>query len=424
VVCGQEVFVRRVVITGLGPVTPIGVGNVAFHQAQLEGRSGVRAITHFDASGFAVRIAAEVDLDLGTHLEPREAKRFDRFTQLGLIAAKLALEDAGLEPEHLETSGFAPERVGVVFGSGIGGMSTWETQARIGFERGYDRLSPFTVPMLMVNAAAAQLSSRYGLCGPVTANATACMTGTDAIGQATRMIQHHEADMMLAGSAETLITPLALGAFSALRALSTRNHDPEHASRPFSRDRDGFVLAEGAAILVLEDFEHARSRGARIYAEITGFGRAGDAHHVTEPHPEGAGLARAIRNALRDAQIAPEQVHYVNAHATSTPLGDRAEVLAIRQAFGNHAGKLAISSTKSMIGHGLGAAGSIEAIASAQAVYHGVVPPTINLMEPDPEFDLDFVPHQPREARLECVISNSSAFGGLNAVLVFQKVER
>ena len=382
----------------------------------------MRAITHFDASGFAVQIAAEVDLDLGAYLEPREAKRFDRFTQLGLIAAKLALEDAGLEPEHLETSGFAPERVGVVFGSGIGGMKTWETQARIGFERGYDRLSPFTVPMLMVNAAAAQLSSRYGLCGPVTANATACMTGTDAIGQAVRMIQHHEADMMLAGSAETLITPLALGAFSALRALSTRNFDPEHASRPFSRDRDGFVLAEGAAILVLEDFEYARARGARIYAEITGFGRAGDAHHVTEPHPEGTGLARAIHAALHDAQTPPERVTYVNAHATSTSLGDRAEVLALRHAFGSHAPNLTVSSTKSMIGHGLGAAGSIEAVATAQAVYHKVIPPTINLTEPDPEFQLDFVPNHPREARIDHAISNSSAFGGLNAVLVFRRV--
>jgi 3-oxoacyl-[acyl-carrier-protein] synthase II len=412
----QPRAMRRVVITGLGPVTAIGLGQQEFHRAQLEGRNGVQTISRFDPTGFTVRVAAEVHNDLSSWFGPKELKRLDRFTQLAVVAAQLALEDAGLDLSSLDL-----ERVGALIGSGIGGMTTWEAQSRVGFERGYNRMSPFTVPMLMANAAVTQVAMRHDLLGPTSSVSTACATGTDAIGQALRLIQHGEADVMLAGSSESMITPLAIGAFSALRAMSSRNDDPSQASRPFDRARDGFVMAEGSAVLILESLEHARARGAKIYAEIIGFGRSADAHHEVEPHPNGEGLARAMRYALRDAELEPSDIDYVNAHATSTPIGDRAEVQAIKHVFGSHASSLSISSTKSMIGHAVGASGSIEAVAVAQAISSGMVPPTANLVEPDPDFELDFVP-QAKAQDVKYAISNSSGFGGVNAVLVMAKI--
>ncbi|MGQ9691972.1 MAG: beta-ketoacyl-ACP synthase II [Thermaceae bacterium] len=406
---------RRVVITGLGPVSPIGVGAEAFHQAQLQGKSGIRRITRFDPKDLPVQIAGEVEVDPEAFIDKRELRRLDRFVQLALIAAELALRDAGLEVDGLD-----PRRVGTLVGSGIGGMETWEAQSRVLLEKGPTRLSPFFIPMLIINMASAQIAMRYGFMGPSSAVVTACATGTDAIGSAFRMIQLGEADLVLAGGAEAVITPMAIGAFGVMRALSTRNDEPERASRPFTKSRDGFVLSEGAGVLVLEEYEHAKKRGARIYAEIVGFGRSADAHHITEPHPEGKGAALAMEAALKDAGISPEKVGYINAHGTSTPIGDRAEVLAIKQVFGDHAKRLAVSSTKSMTGHLLGAAGAVEAIATVQALYSGLLPPTINLEDPDPELDLDFLP-TPREAQVEYALSNSFAFGGQNAVLVFRK---
>ncbi|MGQ9753297.1 MAG: beta-ketoacyl-ACP synthase II [Thermaceae bacterium] len=406
---------RRVVITGLGPVSPIGVGAEAFHQAQLQGKSGIRRITRFDPKDLPVQIAGEVEVDLEAFIDKRELRRLDRFVQLALIAAELALRDTGLEADGLD-----PRRVGTLVGSGIGGMETWEAQSRVLWEKGPTRISPFFIPMLIINMASAQIAMRYGFMGPSSAVVTACATGTDAIGSAFRMIQLGEADLVLAGGAEAVITPMAIGAFGVMRALSTRNDEPEKASRPFTKSRDGFVLSEGAGVLVLEEYEHAKKRGARIYAEIVGFGRSADAHHITEPHPEGKGAALAMEAALKDAGISPEKVGYINAHGTSTPIGDRAEVLAIKQVFGDHAKRLAVSSTKSMTGHLLGAAGAVEAIATVQALYSGLLPPTINLEDPDPELDLDFLP-TPREAQVEYALSNSFAFGGQNAVLVFRK---
>ncbi|WP_161881062.1 beta-ketoacyl-ACP synthase II [Deinococcus alpinitundrae] len=406
---------RRVVITGLGPVTPIGVGASAFHDAQRCGHSGVRRITRFDASELPVQIAGEVDVNLTRWIDPREGKRLDRFAQLALVAADLALEDAHLDPTILD-----PERAGVVIGSSIGGMETWEAQSRVAFERGLSRVSPFFIPMLMANAATAHVAIRYGLQGPSTASATACITGADAIGTALRLIQYGEADVILAGGADALVTPLGVSAFAVMKALSTNNDMPEAASRPFSAGRNGFVLSEGAGVLVLEVLEHAQARSARIYAEVMGFGRATDAHHIANPHPQGRGAAQAMRRALKDAGVVPEVIDYLNAHATSTPAGDRAEVLAIREVFGGHAPHLLISSTKSMTGHSLGASGAIEAIATVQAIASGLVPPTINLHEPDPELMLDFVPNQAREHRVRHALSNSFAFGGHTAALVFR----
>lgn len=408
---------RRVVITGLGPVSPIGVGAEAFHQAQLQGRSGIRRITRFDPSPLPVQIAGEVDVDLEAFIDRREGKRLDRFVQLALVAAELALKDAGLEVDRLD-----PTRVGTLVGSGIGGMETWEAQSRVFLEKGPNRISPFFIPMMIANMASAHIAMRYGFMGPSSTVVTACATGSDALGSAFRMIQLGEADIVLAGGTEAAVTPMAIGAFGVMRALSTRNEEPEKASRPFTKSRDGFVLSEGAGVLVLEEYEHARRRGARIYAEVVGFGRSADAHHITEPHPEGKGAALAMRAALKDAGIPPEKVGYINAHGTSTPIGDKAEVLAIKQVFGEHAKRLAVSSTKSMTGHLLGAAGAVEAIATVQALYFGVLPPTINLEDPDPELDLDFLP-TPREARVEYALSNSFAFGGQNAVLAFKRIE-
>jgi 3-oxoacyl-[acyl-carrier-protein] synthase II len=405
---------RRVVITGLGPVTPIGIGADVFHAAQLEGLSGVRPITRFDASEMTVRFAGEVDFDPSLWIEARELKRIDRYAQLALAATALALEHAGLDPNDLE-----PDRVATAIGSGIGGMETWEVQSRIFVERGPSRLSPFFIPTMIANMGAAQVAMRYGFSGPSTTTVTACASGADAIGAAMRMIQHSEADVALAGGSEANVTAMSIGGFAAMRALSTRNTDPSAASRPFSRDRDGFIVAEGAAVLVLESFEHAKARGANILAELIGFGRSSDAHHITEPHPEGRGATGAMLNALRDANLEASRIGYLNAHGTSTPLGDRAETIAIKRVFADHAKRLAISSTKSMTGHTLGAAGAIEAVATVQALSSGFLPPTINLTEPDPELDLDFIPLEARVKRVTHALSNSFAFGGHNTSLLF-----
>lgn len=408
---------RRVVITGLGPVAPNAVGAEAFHQAQLEGRSGIGRITRFDPSPLRCQIAGEVQIAPEEYLDKKEMRRLDRFVQLALIASELALKDSGLDLEREDLT-----RIGTLVGSGIGGMETWETQSRVFIERGPERLSPFFIPMIIANMASGQLAMRYGFMGPSSTSVTACTTGADAIGNAFRVIQLGEAEVMVTGGSEAVVTAMAMGGFDVMRALSTRNDAPTQASRPFSASRDGFVLSEGAAIVVLEDYEHAKARGAKIYAELVGFGRSADAYHITDPHPEGTGAALSMQRAMQDAKINPEQVGYVNAHGTSTPVGDRAETLAIKKVFGLHAYKLAVSSTKSMIGHLLGAAGAIEAIASVQALVSGILPPTINLTDPDPELDLDYVPNTPREQPVQYVLSNSFAFGGMNATLAFKRI--
>lgn len=408
---------QRVVVTGMGLVTPVGTGVEAFWASLREGRSGVRAITRFDASPFPTRIAAQVDdFDPLRYMDRRDARRMDRFVQMALAAARMALEDANLRLEDCDR-----DQVGITMGTGIGGIHTLVEQMGVMAEKGPDRVSPFFIPMMIANMASAHIAMRYGFMGPSSTAVTACATGSDAIGNALRMIQLGEADVVLAGGTEAAITPMAIGAFAVMRALSTRNEEPTKASRPFTLSRDGFVMGEGAGVLVLEEYEHAKRRGARIYAELVGFGRSADAHHITEPHPEGKGAALAMRRALLDARVNPEEVGYINAHGTSTPVGDRAEVLAIKEVFKEHAKRLMVSSTKSMTGHLLGAAGGIEAIATVQALYHGVIPPTINLEDPDPELDLDFVP-EPREARVAYALSNSFAFGGQNAVLLFKRI--
>ena len=408
---------RRVVVTGLGALTPIGNDPRAFHQAQLAGRSGVRTIERFDPSAYPTRIAGEVEVDVAAWLDRKKARRLDRFTQLALIAAEQAVGASGLDLERED-----PTRIGTLLGSGIGGMGTWETQSRIAIEKHPLRMSPFFIPMIIGNMASAQVAMRYGLMGPSSTVVTACSTGSDAIGSAFRMIQHGEAEAMVAGGAEAILTPMALGGFSVMKALSTRNDDPSAASRPFSATRDGFVMGEGAGVVVLESMEHAQARGAPVLAELNGFGRAADAHHMVEPHPQGAGAALAMEAALRDAGLDADAIGYVNAHATSTAVGDLSEVLAFKRVFGAHAYRMPISSTKSMIGHLLGAAGAVEAIATIQAVASGVLPPTINLDDPDPELDLDFVPHEAREATVRHALSNSFAFGGQNASLVFGRI--
>ncbi|WP_324667610.1 beta-ketoacyl-ACP synthase II [Geochorda subterranea] len=410
---------RRVVVTGMGVVSPIGIGLDAFWSALVEGRPGVGPITRFDASGLDCRIAAEVhDFEPERYMDRKEARRTDRFAQFALAASAMALQDAGLDGE-------APlgQRAGAVIGSGIGGMETWENSHRTLLERGAGRVSPFTVPMMIPNMAAGLVSIRFGLEGPNRCTVSACASGADAIGDAFRMIQRGDADLMVAGGAEAAITPFSIAAFAAAKSLSTRNEDPPRASRPFDRDRDGFVMGEGAGILVLEALEHARARGARIHAEITGYGATGDAFHITQPAPEGRGAARAMQAALEDAGIGPEAVGYINAHGTSTEYNDWYETVAIKQVFGEHAWRIPISSTKSMTGHLLGAAGGVEAIACVLAIERGVIPPTINLEHPDPRCDLDYVPNAARPAHIDVAVSNSFGFGGHNAVLVFRRYE-
>ena len=408
---------KRVVITGLGPVTPIGLGAAAYAEAQRAGRSGITCITRFDPADVASKIAGEVGDSLDPYVDPREARKLDRYVQLALAAAALAVADSGLSEEELRG-----ERTGTLLGSGIGGVKTFEEQSLVLHTRGAGRISPMFVPMQIANMGTGHVAMRYGATGPSSTVVTACATGTGAIGDAARYIQLGLADVMLAGGSEAAITPIAIGGFSNMKALSTRNDEPELASRPFAASRDGFVLGEGAGVVVLEEYEKARARGATIYAEIVGYGTSADAHHITMPAPEGRGAQVAMRMALATAGVNPDQVGYVNAHGTSTHFNDLHETQGIKHVFGDHARQLAISSTKSMTGHLLGAAGAIEAIAVAQALRDGVLPPTINLTDPDPALDLDYIPEGAREAQVEYALSNSFAFGGQNAALLFKRV--
>ncbi len=409
---------RRVVVTGLGVVSPLGIGHQAFWAGLVAGRSGVRRITAFDPSGFATQIAAEVpDFDPTAFMDRKEARRNDRFVQFAYAAARLALEDAGFTITAANAT-----RVGVVIGSGMGGVITWEAQHRTLLERGPDRVSPFFVPMVIGNMASGVTAILVGAKGPSQGVVTACATGGNAIGDAARLIQYGEADAMLAGGSEAAITPLSLAGFAAMKAMTTRNDDPAGASRPFDATRDGFVMGEGAGVVLLEALEVAERRGAPIYAELVGYGTSTDAHHITQPDPEGDGASRAMAAALRDAGLPPDAVDYVNAHGTGTPYNDRLETLAIKRAFGPHARRLAVSSTKSMTGHLLGAAGGVEAIACCLALRHQVIPPTINYRVADPECDLDYVPNTARPARLRTVMSNAFGFGGHNATLVLRAI--
>ncbi len=405
-------------MTGLGAVTPVGLSVPEAWEAVLAGRSGIGPIRSFDASAFPVRFAGEVwDFDATRYMSPKEARKMDPFIHFGVAAAVQAMEDAGLEVTEANA-----ERIGVAIGSGIGGISGIEAGHKAILDGGPRKISPFFIPANIINMISGHLSIRYGLKGPNLAIVTACTTGTHNIGEAARIIRAGDADVMIAGGAEHAITVTGVGGFAAARALSTRNDDPQRASRPFDRDRDGFVMADGAAVVVLEDYEHARARGARIYAELAGYGTSADAYHMTQPPPGGEGARRCMLNALRDAGLAPEDVHYVNAHGTSTPAGDKAETEAIKAAFGDHAYRLAVSSTKSMTGHMIGAAGGIEAIFSILAIRDNVAPPTINLENPDPECDLDYVPNEAREMRIDVALSNSFGFGGTNGTLIFRRL--
>ncbi len=408
---------RRVVVTGLGLVTPLGTGVDISWQALLEGKSGIGTITRFDASAFPVRIAGEVpDFDPEHYIEYKEIKKMDRFIHFAIGASAMAMEDSGLEINEENAN-----RVGVIIGSGIGGLPAIEHYHSLLLDKGPRRISPFFIPMLIINLAAGQVSMKYGAKGPNSAVATACATGTHAIGDAFKIIQRGDADAVIAGGAEAVIAPLAVGGFAAMKALSTRNEEPEKASRPFDNERDGFVMGEGAGIVVLETLESALNRKAVIRAEVVGYGMSGDAYHMTTPAPGGDGMFRCIDAAVRDAGVEPEKVSYINAHGTSTKFNDEHETAAIKKVFGDHAYKLAVSSTKSMTGHLLGAAGGVEAVISVLTVMNNIVPPTINLDNPDPECDLDYVPHKARELEIDCVLSNSFGFGGTNACLAFRK---
>jgi 3-oxoacyl-[acyl-carrier-protein] synthase II len=411
---------RRVVVTGLGIVSPVGNtvsdawGNV------VAGRSGITQITRFDASAFASRIAGEVkDFDVTHYLSAKDARRMDIFIHYGMAAAIEAVKDAGIETieDRLD-----PERIGVNIGSGIGGLSMIEGTHDAYHSGGPRKISPFFIPSTIINMIAGNLSIMFGFKGPNLAIVTACSTATHCIGDSARLIEYGDVDVMVAGGAESCVTPLAIGGFAAARALSSRNDDPVTASRPWDKGRDGFVLGEGAGVLVLEEIEHAKRRGAKIYAELAGFGMSADAYHMTAPCEDGEGAARCMANALRNAGMNADDVDYINAHGTSTPLGDIAETVAVKRSFGEHAQKLAMNSTKSMTGHLLGAAGGIEAIFSALAIYNQIAPPTINLFEQDEQCDLDYVPNTARTMKIDVAMSNSFGFGGTNGTLIFRKV--
>ncbi len=408
----------RVAVTGIGMVTPLGNDTATSWAALTQGISGVGPITHFDASGHETRIAAEVKgFDPLLYMDRKEVRRNDRFTQFALAATKQALDDAKLD--------IAPvaEEAGIIIGSGIGGLVTMHEQFKLLFERGPDRISPFFSTMTPIDLAAGSISIALGLGGPNFAVVSACATGAHAIGEAYETVRRGDARVMVAGGSEAAIQPVSIASFGNMRALSRRNDDPAHASRPFDAERDGFVMGEGAGVLILEDMEYAQARGARIYAELAGYGATADAHHITDPAPEGRGLVRAMRRALQKGGIAPEEVDYINAHGTSTPPNDRSETAAVKNLFGAHAYKLAVSSTKSMTGHMMGAAGGVEAAISVLSIYHGILPPTINYTHPDPECDLDYVPNEARRADVRVALSNSMGFGGHNAVLAFRRYE-
>ncbi|MBU2737664.1 beta-ketoacyl-ACP synthase II [Acidithiobacillus concretivorus] len=408
---------KRVVITGLGIVSPVGIGIPAAWDAVVQGRSGIGRVTRIDPAPYSSQIAGEVrGFDITQYIPGKDAKKMDLFIHYGIVAAMEAIADSGLK-----ISPDIAERVGVSIGSGIGGLPGIESEHKIVTENGPRRISPFFIPRCIVNMVAGHISIMYGAKGPNIAMATACSTGTHSIGDAARLIEYGDADVMIAGGAEAAISPLGLGGFSAARALSTRNDEPEKASRPWDKDRDGFILGEGAGILVLEEYEFAMRRGARIYGELAGYGMSSDAYHMTQPAAGGEGAARCMRVALHNAGFQPEQVGYINAHGTSTPLGDRAETEAVHAVFGEHARSLAMSSTKSMTGHLLGAAGGVEAVFTTLALHHGILPPTINLDTADEGCDLDYVPLQARQQSVDVALSNSFGFGGTNSTLVFRR---
>lgn len=410
---------HRVAVTGIGVVSPIGIGKDRFWESLVAGRSGVGRITRFDVSGWDTQIAAEVrDFDPLLWMERKEVRRNDRFVQFAYAASRLALDDA----QFAITRENAP-RVGILIGSGIGGAETWEEQHRILIEKGPNRVSPFFIPMIIINMASGVVSILLGARGPNASVVTACATGGNAIGDATRIIQRGEADVMLAGGSEATITPLSLAGFVSMKAMSRRNDAPERASRPFDANRDGFVMGEGSGVVLLENLEQALRREAHIYGELVGYGMSGDAYHITQPDPEADGASRSIRNALHDARMEPSEIDYINAHGTSTPYNDRTETLAIKKVFGDHARRVAVSSTKSMTGHLLGAAGGVELVACALALEHQILPPTINYETPDPECDLDYVPNTARPAAVRTAMSNAFGFGGHNAILILRKYE-
>lgn len=410
---------RRVVVTGIGVVSPLGNDKETFWKNLVAGQSGVDRFTAFDSTGFDCRIAAEVrDFNPGAYFKnPKSVKRTDRFTQFAMAGAKMAIDDSGIDFETCDR-----ERCGVMVGSGIGGLYSMENEALRLNERGPSRVSPFTIAMMISNMASGLISMEYDLRGPNMCIVTACATANNCIGEAWRIIKFGDADIFIAGGAEGTITPLGISGFAAMKAVSCRNDEPAKASRPFDKDRDGFVMGEGAGVIILEEYEHAKKRGAHIYCELAGYGCTADAYHMTQPQPDGEGAARAMRIAMQHAEINPEDVDHINPHATSTPIGDICETRAIKLAFGDHAKKLTISATKSMTGHLLGAAGGVELAAAILALRDGVVPPTINLDHPDDECDLDCVPHTAREAKVDIALSNSFGFGGHNATLAICKI--
>jgi 3-oxoacyl-[acyl-carrier-protein] synthase II len=410
---------RRVVVTGIGMISPLGIGNEPTWNGLIEGRSGIDRITKFDPSNYACQFAGEVRGFVPEEwIEKKEVKKSDTFIHYAIAAAQITIDDAGIDAKKEDS-----DRFGVIIGSGIGGLPLIEEMHQRLLERGPSRISPFFIPGLIVNLAAGHISIRFNCRGPSSAPATACATGAHAIGDAFKIIQRDEADLMFAGGTEAVITPLAVGGFAAMRALSTRNDEPQRASRPWDLNRDGFVMGEGSGVVMLEERDRAVARGAKIYCEVTGYGMSSDAYHITSPSEDGAGMTRVMQRALKDAALAPTDIQYINAHGTSTPIGDRIETIAIKTVFGDHAHKLAVSSTKSMTGHLLGAAGGLEGAISALVITNGILPPTINYETPDPECDLDYVPNKAREMKVRHALSNSFGFGGTNATLILSKHE-
>jgi len=409
---------NRVVVTGIGMVTPIGNGKEEFWKNLISGKSGIKRVTLFPVDNYDTQIAGEVvDFDPCLFMDKKEIKRSDRFTQFAIASAKLAVDDAKIDLPGNEN----PEQIGVYIGSGIGGLLTIEAEHSILLEKGPSRISPFLIPMLIIDIASGKIAINYGAKGPNSAVVSACATGAHAIGDAYRIIERGEAEIMITGGAEAAITPLGLAGFSSMKALSTRNDAPEYASRPFDKLRDGFVMAEGAGIVILESLQHAKARKAHIYAEIIGYGMTGDAYHITSPAPQGEGASRAILRALQNANLTPHQIDYINAHGTSTPLNDKCETQAIKTVFGEYAYSIPVSSTKSMTGHMLGAAGAVELIICCLTIERGIIPPTINYKHKDPECDLDYVPNQARKQQVQVALSNSLGFGGHNVSLIIKR---
>lgn len=410
---------RRVVITGMGVISPIGIGKEVFFSSLKEGKSGVDIISRFNPEGLSTKIAAEVkDFEPIEYIDKKEAKRMDRYTQFAVAASKMALEDAHINREVIDE-----DRMGVCIGSGIGGIETFENQYKVMMEKGVGRVSPFFIPMMISNIAAGYISMTFNAKGPNMTVVTACASSTNAIGEAYKMIERNDADIMITGGTEASITPISIAGFCSMKALSERNDEPQKASRPFDKDRDGFVMGEGSGIIIFEELEHAQKRGARIYGEIVGYGSTADAYHITAPAPDGEGAFKAMKKAMEDACINPEQIDYINAHGTSTELNDKYETMAIKKLLGQHAYKVSISSTKSMTGHLLGAAGAVEAIACLMAINEGIIPPTINYSKADENCDLDYVPNVCKKVSVNYAMSNSLGFGGHNASIILKKYD-